>query len=47
LALILFLGLVNLTMSCGIESKPKEKSIKNQNNQYRRQTLNSVIYNNL
>jgi hypothetical protein len=37
--LIRFLGLVNLTMSCGIESKPKAKSIKNQNNPDRRQTL--------
>jgi hypothetical protein len=26
-------------MSCGIESKPKAKSIKNQNNPDRRQTL--------
>jgi hypothetical protein len=30
-------------MSCGIESKPKEKSIKNQNNQDRRQALRQEI----
>ena len=42
LALIRFLGLVNLTMSCGIESKPKAKSIKNQNNRDRRHTLKPI-----
>ncbi len=42
LTLIRFLGLVNLTMSCGIEPKPKAKSIKNQNNRDRRHTLKPI-----
>ncbi len=43
LALIRFLGLVNLTMSCGIKSKPKAKSIKNQSNQNRIHTLTILL----
>jgi beta-N-acetylhexosaminidase len=39
LVVILFLGLVNLTMSYGIEPQSEEKSIKNQHDSMRRQAL--------